>query len=441
MPEINNNHTKLDEIRSDEVQEILGHIPHWTIRWGIALIFLLILMLASLSWFIKYPDYIEGSIIINTERPPVRLISQGSGQIVNIKFHENQKVKKGDFLAEIKSPLTQEAVSYLSDILVKAKTKVESDYELIELVAEYEEYVFGFIQGEYNHFKANLNELYQVTNNTFYTAKLINIEKQITHYTRLVDISYNKMKLSEQEFNHATTAFKAHKELYDNEVISKMDFFEKESIYLQNKRQLENSKQSHVVNKVTKTEHEKQLLEFKNTIEKSVRSLKEQIFSSIKIIENELNKWQQNYILSAPISGFATALYPISENDFVEQGLDIFAIIPDDTVFVGNMSVASHGFESIKIGQQVLIKLDGFPEQEFGKLKGLVEEKNQIPRMDRQSGQLIYTIKVSIENSKETTYKIPITLKGENTGMAQIITDDKRLINRLFSFLNGKIHR
>ncbi|MCP5105918.1 MAG: hypothetical protein GY950_21200, partial [bacterium] len=30
------------EIRSEEVQEIMGFIPHWIIRWGITVIFLVI---------------------------------------------------------------------------------------------------------------------------------------------------------------------------------------------------------------------------------------------------------------------------------------------------------------------------------------------------------------------------------------------------------------
>jgi len=75
MPE-----TKLEsEIRSDEVQEILSHIPHWMIRWGITLMFGLILLLLFISWFIKYPDVIEGRITITTEQPLIRLINETDG--------------------------------------------------------------------------------------------------------------------------------------------------------------------------------------------------------------------------------------------------------------------------------------------------------------------------------------------------------------------------
>ena len=39
------------ELRSDEVQEIMSHIPNWMIRWGITLIFVLI----SLIIFLNHP--------------------------------------------------------------------------------------------------------------------------------------------------------------------------------------------------------------------------------------------------------------------------------------------------------------------------------------------------------------------------------------------------
>ncbi|HES59568.1 MAG TPA: HlyD family secretion protein, partial [Caldithrix sp.] len=60
------------EIRSDEVQEILGFIPHWIIRGGISVIFFIIILLFIGSWYFKYPDVISSNIIITTQNPPVR---------------------------------------------------------------------------------------------------------------------------------------------------------------------------------------------------------------------------------------------------------------------------------------------------------------------------------------------------------------------------------
>lgn len=61
------------ELRSEEVQEILSAVPSWLIRYGISLIFVLVLMLIFLSWLIRYPD-MTGSANIVTE--DLRLIDR-----------------------------------------------------------------------------------------------------------------------------------------------------------------------------------------------------------------------------------------------------------------------------------------------------------------------------------------------------------------------------
>ena len=45
-------------IRTEEVNEILTSAPKWLYRWGISVIFILILVAVGLSYFIKYPSCI-----------------------------------------------------------------------------------------------------------------------------------------------------------------------------------------------------------------------------------------------------------------------------------------------------------------------------------------------------------------------------------------------
>ena len=53
MPEENWNN--VPDYRSEEVREILGHIPHWIVRWGILLLFITIGLILLGSWVFKYP--------------------------------------------------------------------------------------------------------------------------------------------------------------------------------------------------------------------------------------------------------------------------------------------------------------------------------------------------------------------------------------------------
>lgn len=59
----------VDEInlRSEEVQEIMGRIPSWIERWGIlAIAFMLVIILAGAAFF-PYPDTLTGTFIYSPE--------------------------------------------------------------------------------------------------------------------------------------------------------------------------------------------------------------------------------------------------------------------------------------------------------------------------------------------------------------------------------------
>jgi hypothetical protein len=60
------------KVRSEEIHEILSHMPHWIIRWGITLLFTLLSMLLLFAWLLKYPDTVQGKVILTTQTAPVR---------------------------------------------------------------------------------------------------------------------------------------------------------------------------------------------------------------------------------------------------------------------------------------------------------------------------------------------------------------------------------
>ena len=90
---------KIDEIelRSKEVQDLLGKIPSWLIRNGIVLVMVLLIVLVAGSWFFKYPDIITAPVVVavdakraNSLTGCVKLKTNGAkvkiGQCVNLKF-------------------------------------------------------------------------------------------------------------------------------------------------------------------------------------------------------------------------------------------------------------------------------------------------------------------------------------------------------------------
>ena len=110
------NDTKKIELRSDDFQEILESIPHWILRWGITIVFIVTLILIIGSLIFKYPDTISGSVTLTGTNPVTEIVAKSSGKIQKLYIKDNQIVRTGDFLAIIENSAKVE------DILKLKKT-------------------------------------------------------------------------------------------------------------------------------------------------------------------------------------------------------------------------------------------------------------------------------------------------------------------------------
>ena len=73
------------------------------------------------------------------------------------------------------------------------------------------------------------------------------------------------------------------------------------------------------------------------------------------------------------------------------------------------------------------MKLNNFPYQEYGQLKGRVDNISKI------AGTTGYILKVRLENGLSTTYNKEIIYKPGMVGTAEIVTEDLRLLERIFN--------
>jgi HlyD family secretion protein len=411
------------EIRSDEVQEILSAIPNWMIRWGITLIFGLILMLVFISWFIKYPDVIQGQVILTTEQPPVKLISKTNGYIEHLYFKDNTTIKKGQTIAEITNPTNKETIDSLTVLLSNFELEnVEAILPLFENVG-----VLGEMQTEFNNLYNNLKEYHQITKDNYYKKSLQNINLQIEYNDRLAWITKGELDLLNQEIINAKEKFNSDSLLYHNEVISKNEFFNNQSEYIAKKQQLINTKKTYVNHKITVTNYLKQKTDLKKSNDDKIRNLETNIKAAINSIRNYTQTWQQNYTITSPIEGKLSYLSSITTNQYIATQEPLFAVTPNNQAYIGNIQIPAQGYGKIAKGQQVKIKLDNYPYQQYGQLVGEIASISQI------AGKEGYFVRVKLTKGLTSTYNKELTYTPDMMGVAEIITEDLRLMERIFN--------
>lgn len=153
MPEVN-----FDQIRSEEVQEIIGQTPPSLIRWGLTVLFMIMVMLFCISWFVKYPDILKAPVVITTDPAPTTLVSRTSGRITLLK-KDNELCHAGELIEYIQSNANPTAVVLLEDQLIRnqplrisksvgdlqtyvsAYTRAEADLHIFEATAAHQKQI------------------------------------------------------------------------------------------------------------------------------------------------------------------------------------------------------------------------------------------------------------------------------------------------------------
>jgi HlyD family secretion protein len=420
--------SKINQIRSEEVQEIISSVPNWMIRWGITLIFSLIIMLIALSWFVKYPDTIVGKATLTTVDPPVKLVVKSSGKLTKILMSNGSKVVKNQVIAEMENPVTQEGILFLKNYILQIRTFLTSNQGKLTIVNE--NHTLGIMQSTYNDLLKNLKDYQEISQNAFISQKINNLKRKIYQYKKLILISNKQLALLKQELENAEDKYHVDKKMYEKEYVAKFDFYKEETSFRQKQIDFESLKKTITEHKITLINLQQELDDIEYQYQENKRKLVNNIQSNLLELENGIENWQQNYSFVAPISGKLVWMEKLHPNQYVESGKTLFVITTDNEKIIVLATIPSTGFGKIKIGQKARIKLDNFPAYEFGYLDGKVTKMTEIPNENN------YQVEIILNNGMISSYNKTLTFTPEMSGSVEIITEDLRIVQRVFNQFN-----
>lgn len=425
--------SRIDEIRSDEVQEILNRLPSWTVRWGMTLIFCLILILITFSWIVKYPDIIKAPMVLSTENPPVRLISKVSGKIVSLERANGDIVSMGEKLGLVESPISLEEGNYLKNYIREVNILlIDSTHSLPQIKPEY---AFGELQQAFNQLSKSCFEYQKLQRNNYERQRMNSLQDKIDKYEKVRVITKRQLRIAELDLKNVKYVLDENVILFENGTISKMELFAEESKYHQKQMEIESLNKSIAEMDVNLSNLNQELADLKYNYLDKVLVLKNDISLYVNSIQSGLESWKFNYEISAPVNGRLVYLSHWKKNEYINSSTPLFAVIPENEEFVANLKVPSNGYGKIKVGQKVRLSLSSFPSTEFGYLEGEVSRLNEI------SNQGEYLAEVRLINGMKSSYNINLEFTPEMEGVADVITDDLRILERLFIQFNKLTQR
>jgi len=421
MDELNNNLN----IYSEEVKDVLSKPPKIIFRWGNTMLLAFISVILFLSWLIKYPDIVSAQAVLTTEIPPQKEYARVSGKIDSLFVKNFQEVNNGTHLALIENTANYKDIIYLKSVLDTLKVNQLSFYFPLD---DLPMLFLGDIEDEFSLFENNyVQYLLNKESQSFLSSELAN-KYTLSQLNYRLQTLNNQKKLNEEELVFKQKDLERNKKLFDKGVISEQEFENKNLDFLQAERSHKNMNVSisQIKENISNTRNLKKQNSIDNT--RLEVNLFKGVIQSLDQLKTAIKEWELRYLFKSNIDGEVSFMKIWHKNQTINNGDFVFTIIPKNhSSYICKIQAPVLNSGKVKVGQEVNIKLSSYPDNEFGVLKGRVKDISLVPNKEG-----LYLIDVKLSKKLVTTHGEEIEFKQEMQGIAEIITEDLRLIERVF---------
>ena len=415
------------ELRSEEVQEIMNQIDPWILRRGITTLFISVVLLLAGSWLLKYPDTITAEITVTSLEPPASIIARSTGKIDEIYVKNNQQVAKGNPLAIIQNPANSKDMLRLISMM-NEWVKLGYTEKITDLFLSGKMMTLGAIQSVFASFLSSLNDYKNYETLNYYPQKIGLQKQQLITQKEYYDRVVKQEAIVKEQYQTAKNIFERDSILLSKNIISGNEYDISKNRFLQNKQAYLSFNASLKQSELQLMQGEENLLDLQQQATELEHKYQLSLQNTAEALNAQIKTWERDYLLVSPINGVVTQMGVWSNNQNVNEGETIFTVVPSnqDTP-KGKALLPIQGAGKVKIGQRVNARINNFPDQEFGYLIGKVESISSVP-----TAEGFYVVEIKFPDGMQTNYGKILPITQQMSGSADIITEDIRLIERLF---------
>ncbi len=409
---------------SQEIQDIVSIKPHWIIRLGTTFLFLLIFVMITATWFIKYPDLIKAPMRLVALNAPKLIATKANGKLLKLLVSDGSLVKQGQPIAWLSSTADHNQVLSMYQWIIQAQICVEQKNKIEQLlripIPFYSQ--LGELQISFQAFQSSFQQMRGILGNGYYQKKQEAIQvdlqyavlqKKAIEQQRILYL--NDLKLQKIEYQAKET-------LLHEKVIAPLEFNQEKSKLIAKQQSLEQLSVQAYAASVSRNSKETELIE----LHRRISDQKLLFLSDLLDLKSKAEDWMERYILSASQEGILQYVSSLEENQQIHLSEELFYISSHQAKYYGEVLAPQQGLGKIKKNQRVIIHLESFPSSEFGSLNGVVNSISSIPNKEGE-----FLIKIHLTNGLITTHHKRLLFRNNLSGTAEVVTDDSRLITKL----------
>lgn len=287
----------------------------------------------------------------------------------------------------------------------------------------------GEVQSAYASFISVLNDYADFIKQDYFQEKTANYQGLLNSQKEYYQLAEKQYQLSQKEQTLVDRIYERDSILYACKAMIAAEYDESGRNYLQSLQGYEGMRMSLIQINMQIEQSKGNILDIRHQTLTEEQRHTVNLKNAIEQLQVGISSWEQQYLLTAPISGKITFMSVWSQNQNVTAGESVFVIAPSQGMQpIGKALLPIQGSGKVKIGQQVNIRLNNYPDQEFGYVKGIIRSISPVPTAEDN-----YVVDIDLPKGLKTNYGKELPLTREMKGSAEIITEDMKLIERLLA--------
>ena len=414
----------------EQIQYLLGNPPSWMMRYGISVMAGVFLMLLALSYFVHYPDIIEAKVVLTTANPPIRVMAKSGGRVVELLVTDKHQVENGQVLAVLENTADWRDVLRLEIWLDDANGQAAALPSALRL---------GELQGTYSVFSQHWKDMNYFARHNGVAERIGYLQQQIAGLESIGANLQKQMGTMREEFVLATKTYQRQQQLHRDKIIADKEFEASEAQYLSQKRQLESAEAAALQNQMQIKQLQGQINDLQQGKSDNQNEKELALNEDIQRLRSAIAEWKQLFLVMAPIDGRVSFSKIWSAQQSVNAGEEVLAIVPSTAnaenavSIIGKATIPALNSGKIVPGQRAIIRLDGYPAQQYGIVETTVTSISLLPQKGEKDAE--YLLDLRLTDSLLTSYNKVIPFRQEMTGQLRIITEDRSVIDRIFDNL------
>lgn len=405
------------------VQEMLGAPPGWALRWGISAVFAAVVLLLAGAWLIRYPDTVTAQVVLATPRPAIRIVAPRSGKLQRLLVKDGDMVQSGQTLAVMENPAVWEEIQTLQQWLENDTLRASAPGAQL-----------GTLQAPVAQLQRNLEAYQFFLRRSDWAKRMHSLQNQQEQLSALSEAQAQKLEVLEEERELAQTNFKRNEALAASGNVSQLDKEQAQLAVLRLEREIREVEAERLRNALEAERNNALLITLQQEQQNGAQDLRLAYQESKANLKAAVEAWEQNHLLRAEIAGRVAFHQPLTTGQYVEEGQLVMTVLPESgerSAALARGYLPAQNAGRVDIGMQARLFLDAYPEQQYGALRAEVRHIAPIPE------QQAYYIELALTEGLQTTYGQELPFSQELSARANIITEDRRLLFRLFDQLRS----